>query len=553
VVLTGLDADTKYFYKVISADIYGNSVTSLERDFTTDQDPEFQHDPLEEISDIVDPPSIITDTKAVITFNTDQAAQCAIEYGTTSESYTEVPFVETSYNQNHSMHVTGLIFSTLYYYRISCEDNLENVVTSEEYSFTTAAQAEEGAEGDTTAPAISSVSADTITGESATITWTTDEDASSSISYGITSGTYENGANDYLVNSDVTNYNTDHTVIINNLTPATEYFYIIISVDAAGNIGQSSEETFTTASPSSLSSIKVVSTSLSTATITWTTSENMNSVVEYGLTAEYGDLKENSTKAKVHTVELSGLKTATLYHFRVKGQDVDNNLYSSGDYTFEPKSPPKISGQKIESITEQGAKVVFATDIPASALVTYTNKNNSEDSGTQGKPELATQHSIELKNLNAGATYAVKISALDEQGNQAEGALPDFITAKDENPPEIDQVKTDSALAQNDKVQTIISWITDEPATTAFFYKEGATGDFKEVIISEAYSTNHVVVATIFKPGTVYHFKVKSVDQSGNEKITMDFALLTPQKKENIVQIIVTNFQDIFGWAKIIK
>ena len=35
-----------------------------------------------EITDIPEIPSIVTDTKAVITFNTNQAAKCAIEYGT---------------------------------------------------------------------------------------------------------------------------------------------------------------------------------------------------------------------------------------------------------------------------------------------------------------------------------------------------------------------------------------------------------------------------------------------------------------------------------------
>jgi hypothetical protein len=60
-----------------------------------------------------------------------------------------------------------------------------------------------------------------------------------------------------------------------------------------------------------------------------------------------------------------------------------------------------------------------------------------------------------------------------------------------------------------------------------------------------------VAVITVFKPGMVYYFKVKSTDASGNLATSTDFALLTPKKKENIIQIIVGNFQDIFGWIKL--
>jgi hypothetical protein len=111
-------------------------------------------------------------------------------------------------------------------------------------------------------------------------------------------------------------------------------------------------------------------------------------------------------------------------------------------------------------------------------------------------------------------------------------------------------VRTDSALAQNDKVQTIISWITDEPANTAVIYKEGQNAESREVKVSDNSTTNHIAVVTVFKPGTVYYFKVKSTDASGNASVSSDFALLTPKRKENIIQIIVSNFQDIFSWAK---
>ena len=554
VILTGLSPNTTYYYTVTSADINGNSAASAEYSFTTLRNPEEQHDPLSEITNISDPPAVLTDTKAVIKFNTDQAAKCVIEYGTESGNYAEVPITETLYNFNHSMHLTGLIFSTPYFYQITCADNLETSISSAEYTFTTTEQqftsTEWGEQGDTTAPVISSVSAGKLSGESATVTWTTDEVSDGWVQYGITSGTYENAAGDYLVNADAESYATDHTVVVNNLVPSTKYYFVAVSTDAAGNKAISDEFSFTTKSPSSLSSIKVVSTALNEATITWKTSTKTTSIVEYGLTEFYGDKKESATLATEHSASLSGLESGATYHFRVKGKDADNNWFSSGDYTFEPKSPPHISNVKVVDVTEHGAKVQFATNVPTDALVTYTDSADNENSGSQGKPDLATNHEVELKNLKQGTTFALTIKARDLDGNETIQEAESFTTGKDENPPVIDQVRTDSALTQNDNVQTIISWTTDELADTSLLYREGRSGEEKEVRITDNETLNHVAVITTFKSGVVYYFKVKSVDQSENIGLSSEYALLTPKKKENVVQLIINNFEQIFGWAK---
>jgi len=544
--LSGLTATTPYYFKVTATDAYSNSNLSAENSFTTETNPRPDQIPLTEITDIADPPSVITDTKAVATFNTDQPAKCVIEYGTQTGTYSEVPFAETDYNQNHSIHLTGLISETKYYYQITCEDELETVISSTEHSFTTS---EADTIGDTTAPGISSVGSGSITGESVTISWKTDENANSLLEYGITTD-YMDMAGNSLINFDKTKYTTDHSVIVNNLTPGTKYYYKVLSTDFSGNIAESGEETFTTKAPSSLSSIKFTSTSLSEVVASWNTSTNMTSEVEYGLTTEYGEVKASSTKTKEHSLNISSLKSATLYHFRIKGQDADNNLFSSGDYTFEPKSPPKVDSIKVVSVSEHSAKLKVNTDIPADVLVTYFEKGNPTNSGSQGKPDFTTSHELELSNLNSGTTYRYTVKVSDEEGNQATSEEKEFTTEKDETAPEITQIKTDGAITQNDKVQMIISWTTNEPATTVLNYQEGAKGEQNEILVSDAYTQSHIVVSTIFKSGTVYHFKVKSVDEAGNEAISKDYALLTPRKKENIVQIIVNNFQDIFGWAK---
>ncbi len=546
VILTSLQQNTKYYYQVISEDINGNSGLSSEEQFTTKKDPSFQHDALAEISDISDPPEVVTDTKAVITFETDQAAQCSIEYGTQSGNYTEVPVTETGYNIDHAIHVSGLIFETKYYYAATCVDNLGTTAESIEYSFTTL---EKQTTDDDNTPDITSVNTGSITGETAVITWKTDEDASSNVRYGITNEYGKMAGND-TVNTDTSDYTDSHSVTLTGLIPNTKYYYSAVSSDVAGNISKSAQDTFTTSSPSSLTSVKVASKTISKALVTWKTSKETSSIVEYGTSEEYGKKVESDDLTKEHELELVSLESGETYHFHVRGKDREGEMYASSDYTFAPKSPPVISDVDTEDITEHGVTVKFSTDIPTSSLVTYINEKDEKDSGTQGTPKVSLDHKIELLNLTPGATYAIKVAAVDTEGNQSEQSGPSFTTGKDENPPKIDKVKTDSALTQSDKVQTIISWVTDELSSTVLLYKEGRNAEEKELKISDLPATNHIAVVTIFKSGVVYYFRVRSTDESGNMTTSGEYALLTPKRKDNIVQVIITNFEDIFRWTK---
>jgi len=194
--------------------------------------------------------------------------------------------------------------------------------------------------------------------------------------------------------------------------------------------------------------------------------------------------------------------------------------------------------------------VTYSTNVPTDSLVTYSDVEDENNSGFQGRPEIATKHETKLKDLSSGTEFSVKLKVRDEEGNETEETFPNFITTKDEAPPKIDRVKTDSALTQNDKVQAIISWSTDELSTGDILYKEGKAGDEKKFEVNSALSFSHIGVITSFKSGVVYYFKVKSTDSAGNTVTSSDYALLTPKQRQNIIQVIIGNFTDIFGWAK---
>lgn len=84
-----------------------------------------------------------------------------------------------------------------------------------------------------------------------------------------------------------------------------------------------------------ISSVQISGLYVSSAAISWTTDENSDSQVEYGLTTAYGSATPLPTPmALSHSSVLSGLAANTTYHFRVKSRDAAGNLSVSGDFTF---------------------------------------------------------------------------------------------------------------------------------------------------------------------------------------------------------------------------
>lgn len=92
---------------------------------------------------------------------------------------------------------------------------------------------------DTTAPSIANVSAENITEVTATISWTTDEPATSQVEYGKTTAY---GLTTPLDSELV----TSHSVSVTGLDPDSTYHFIVKSEDLAGNEAVSGDHTFAT-------------------------------------------------------------------------------------------------------------------------------------------------------------------------------------------------------------------------------------------------------------------------------------------------------------------
>ena len=271
----------------------------------------------------------IISTSANISWSTNEPSDTQVEYGATT-SYGYNTTLNTSLVASHSQTINGLSPSTLYHYRVRSRDAAGNLAISGDSTFTTASSPPPP---DTTPPVISNISATGINSTGATITWSTNEAADTQVEYGLTTAYgYTTALNSTL--------STSHSRTLTNLSPATLYHYRVRSRDAAGNLAVSGDNTFTTlntsdTTPPVISNIYTTNITSTSSIINWTTNEASTSQVEYGATTQYGfSTSINTNLTASHSVTLTGLTPNTLYHYRVRSRDGNNNLSISGDNTF---------------------------------------------------------------------------------------------------------------------------------------------------------------------------------------------------------------------------
>jgi O-glycosyl hydrolase len=280
---------------------------------------------------------------------------------------------------------------------------------------------------DTYPPIISGIVISSISDSDATITWTTNENSNSQVEYGITDSY---GGSTYLNNSMV----TSHSIGLSGLSPNTIYHFRVKSTDYAGDLSVSDDYTFTTVAdttPPFISAVSVSSVSDSGATITWITNEPSDSRVEYGSTTAYGNATLlNSTMLLSHRVDLSGLSSSNLYHYRLVSLDSSGNVAVSGDFTFSTFDtiPPVISGVAISDITESGARISWTTNEASDSEVQW--RLSGYLTGSSGlDASLVTSHALVLTNLYAGNGYQVNVLSRDAAGNLATSDPYSFTTA----------------------------------------------------------------------------------------------------------------------------
>jgi peptidoglycan hydrolase-like protein with peptidoglycan-binding domain/phosphodiesterase/alkaline phosphatase D-like protein len=544
--LSGLLSGMTYHYRVISADAAGNLATSTDQTFITESVQVIvPPDATPPIISAVDAASISNIT-ATITWTTNELATSTLTYGTTTNYGLEAT-LSASALLAHEAALTGLIPQTTYYYCISATDLAGNTASSCGHSFTT------GATPDTIPPVISNITQASLTSYDATIAWSTNELATSSIRYGTS-------ANSLSLTLPVSGSAAlVHEATIADLAANTTYYYCIDATDLAGNTASSCGHSFTTAAapiapditPPTLAAIVVASLATSTATITWTTSEVANGQVEYGMTASYGSASViESNLGLTHSADLAALEPDTTYHYQVKSVDVAGNIATSTDYTFTTASlpqivvppdttPPIISGVAQASVSSYDTTITWNTNELATSSIRYGTSTNYESvlaiSTSAGLIHFGT-----IADLAANTTYDYCIDATDLTGNTASSCGHSFTTAAaplvpDTTPPVLSLIVAAPVATST----ATVTFTTSELANAQVEYGT-STSYGSNSSLDTSLALTHSVSLSDLTASTTYHYAVISADAAGNLATSTDQAFTTGALPQVVPVVVET-------------
>ncbi|MDD3102256.1 MAG: fibronectin type III domain-containing protein [Patescibacteria group bacterium] len=532
--INGLTQDTPYYFLVKSEDPSNNETVDNHSNayytFTTLPGPTLTNVSVSQINNSTAKITWLTDTSSnsYVVYSTSSDLSGSLTHGTETRVLT--PNSEDYYE--HSVEISSLTPGTRYYFYVKSYDisiNLGiNDNASDYYFFNTTY--------DLTPPIINEVSAST-TAYTSTITWETDELATSQVEYGLTDG-YGTLSPSSVTTTDLT---IDHVIKLSSLTVGSTYHFRVYSKDANNNESVSADYTFTPTREGDLtgptiSTPEVPSASIFTnqATITWTTDELSDSTVEYSATPGVYSLSKNSTSMVTsHSVVLTGLSKNTPYYFRVKSKDAaENETTKSNDYSFITKAGSIISNVIISSVVNEKVTVRWLTDTASDSKVVYSTTSNLSNPQQETDETLNTVHVINLTGLYPNVIYYFYVESTDVSENTAkdnnQGSYYYFTTADDQVDPVISLVNS-SATAYT----STITWETDELSTSQLEY--GTTTDYgTETDLDSQLTIQHVIHLTDLTTDRTYHFRVKSKDANDNESVSGDYNFITTQEAEPV-------------------
>lgn len=266
------------------------------------------------------------------------------------------------------------------------------------------------------------------------------------------------------------------------------------------------------------------------------------------------ELTKTDEKKTEHSFDLSSLKPNTKYHYKVRSYVFLGAPGESQDKTFTTKA----SGVQVQIVDRKkdSLRVVWTTPEPTTSVVSY-KKRGEQFAIRKTDDSLTTNHDIKVDNLAPATVYELRVFGVTQGGNTIEAKNTITIsTNQDTAAPIITNFKVDTALVpgRTDRTQTIVSWKTDEPATSAVYYEEGSGSSLSALTNKkenlDTYTDNHVVILTSLKPGTIYRFQIVSTDDANNTTRMPVRTIVTPNQSESVVDIIFKNFDDTFKFLR---
>ncbi len=390
----------------------------------------------------------VSRSAATIAWDTNNAANSTVEYGTTTALGTTL--TNTSLTTNHSATISGLAANTLYYYNVtSCDGNTCN--TSGPYNLTTYQTLQVATCSGVTCSVSGVNSYDNITSATGT---STNNYTANYTALGQSTATIQNMT--YRI--DYSTQSATVTLLFENASSGTQWCSATLPAQASMTYAEvtptgcawtparldqlsvvqgygatdTSSFDFTAALVDyvflpQISGVRNGTLSLSQKQVNWTTLNAANGTIQWGNTTALGNTLTNTTFTTTHQATITGLLTSTTYYYNITSCTTDG-CETVGPYSFTTPADltPIISNVQATNITDTGATITWTTSAAANSSVDYGNTSALGTNVTNATQ--TTTHSIAITGLNTTTTYYYNVTSCNSFGCKSAGTYS-FITA----------------------------------------------------------------------------------------------------------------------------
>lgn len=161
---------------------------------------------------------------------------------------------------------------------------------------------------------------------------------------------------------------------------------------------------------------------------------------------------------------------------------------------------------------------------------------------------------MRINSLQEGSIYVIRLKGRDQYGNEAVSDPVRYVTGKDTRPPVISNTQVEAQMTGSGAAatsQVVITWQTDEPATTQVIYGPGVGTDYPHSTPEERGLTKqHTVVIRDMQNSTSYHLQIVTKDEAGNMAKSSDLIVVTPATTESALDVVLKNLESVFGFLQ---
>ena len=205
--------------------------------------------------------------------------------------------------------------------------------------------------------------------------------------------------------------------------------------------------------------------------------------------------------------------------------------------------PPVITTISANNISDSSTVITWTTDEASTSLVEY-GTTAFYGLVTSLSSTFVTGHSKTIGGLQPATTYHFRISGIDATGNLAMSGDNTFTTSEAPGAPLSIISGVSASLITSGNAD--IGWSTDEIAASQVEY--GTTASYGSAsAFNPALITSHTHTLPGLLPSTLYHYRVRNTNATGNLFVSGDHVFITAGPPDATPPADVQNFMAVPG------